>query len=56
MHDAMTIEEAVEELALKYGLLVFHEIGFGGTMFHLVRRQDADLFMLQQWEPVARCH
>ena len=54
--EAIEMQEAIERLAIDYGLLVFEERGFGGTMYHLVKRADADAFMLTYWEPAARFH
>ena len=56
MSNEEKLRHDIEELALKYGLIVFVETGFEGTCYHLMRRVDAQAMILAGWQPSARIH
>ena len=56
MSNEEKLKHDIEELALKYGLIVFIETGFEGTCYHLMRRSDAQGMLLAGWQPQARMH
>lgn len=54
--NADKLRQALEDLASEHGLIIFEEPGLAGSVFYLMKRDDAHAFMLANWETRARMH